>query len=335
MPKESLGEIMPQQSILVTGGAGYIGSICVDRLLTEGHSVTVVDNLSVGHRAAVAPEAAFHQADIGDLDTLRMIFQQAKPEAILHFAGSALVGESIEQPLKYFQNNTANGLALLHCAAEFGVSKFIFSSTCSTYGNPETIPINEEAPQNPINPYGDSKLMFERMLQWHAKQSGTESVIFRYFNAAGATPRFGEYHDPETHLIPRILQTALGLHESFLVFGTNHPTPDGTCIRDYIHVSDLIDAHLLALRPGIQGAFNLGRGHGNSVLEILEVCRKITGHPIPTKTQSARAGDPPPLVAAVDKARECLQWEARHQSITDIVASAWQWHQTHPNGYPE
>ena len=326
---------MPQQSILVTGGAGYIGSICVERLLAEGYAVTVMDNLSVGHRAAVAPEAAFHQADIGDLGALRMILQQAKPETILHFAGSALVGESMEQPLKYFKNNTANGLALLHCAAEFGVGKFIFSSTCSTYGIPKTIPINEETPQNPVNPYGESKLMFERMLQWHAKQSGTEAVILRYFNAAGATPQFGEYHDPETHLIPRILQTALGLHESFPIFGTEHPTPDGTCIRDYIHVNDLAEAHQLALRPGITGDYNLGRGHGNSVLEVLEACREITGHPIPSEDHPARAGDPPTLIAAVDKAREHLQWEARHPSIRDIIASAWQWHQANPHGYPK
>jgi len=326
---------MSPQSILVTGGAGYIGSICVERLLAERHTVTVVDDLSVGHRAAVASEAAFHQADIGNLATLRVVFKQAQPEAILHFAGSALVGESMEQPLKYFQNNTANALNLLHCAAEFGVGKFIFSSTCSTYGIPETIPISEATPQRPVNPYGESKRMFEQMLKWHAEQTGTEAVIFRYFNAAGATAKLGEHHNPETHLIPRILQTALGRHESFSIFGTEHPTPDGTCVRDYVHVSDLAKAHLLALRPGITGDYNLGRGHGDSVLEVLQACRKITGHPIPSENHPARAGDPPTLIATVDKAREHLQWEARHQSIADIVASAWQWHQANPNGYPQ
>jgi len=326
---------MSPQSILVTGGAGYIGSICVERLLAEGHTVTVVDNLSVGHRAAVASEAAFHQADIGNLAALHVVFKQAQPEAILHFAGSALVGESMEQPLKYFQNNTANALNLLHCAAEFGVGKFIFSSTCSTYGIPETIPISEATPQRPVNPYGESKRMFEQMLNWHAEQTRTEAVIFRYFNAAGATATLGEHHEPETHLIPRILQTALGLHEFFSIFGTEHPTPDGTCVRDYIHVSDLAEAHQLALRPGITGDYNLGRGHGDSVLEVLQACREITGHPIPFEDHPARAGDPPTLIAAVGKAREHLQWEARHPSIRDIIASAWQWHQAHPNGYPK
>jgi UDP-glucose 4-epimerase len=326
---------MSPQSILVTGGAGYIGSICVERLLAEGHTVTVLDNLSVGHRAAVASEAAFHQADIGNLAALRVVFKQAQPEAILHFAGSALVGESMEQPLKYFQNNTANALNLLHCAAEFGVGKFIFSSTCSTYGIPETIPISEATPQRPVNPYGESKRMFEQMLKWHAEQTTTEAVIFRYFNAAGATAKLGEHHEPETHLIPRILQTALGRHESFSIFGTEHPTPDGTCVRDYIHVSDLAEAHLLALHPGITGDYNLGRGHGDSVLEILQACREITDHPIPSEDHPARAGDPHTLIAAVDKARAHLQWEARHPSIRDIIASAWQWHQANPNGYPQ
>jgi UDP-glucose 4-epimerase len=240
------------------------------------------------------PEAHFHQADIGDLAALRAVFQKAQPKAILHFAGRALVGESMERPLKYFQNNTANPLNLLHCAAEFGVGKFIFSSTCSTYGIPETIPITETTPQCPVNPYGDSKRMFEQLLKWHSEQSGTEAVIFRYFNAAGATAKLGEHHDPETHLIPRILQTALGLHESFSIFGTDHPTPDGTCVRDYIHVSDLAEAHLLALRLGITGDYNLGRGHGDSVLEVLQACREITGHPIPAEDHPARAGTPPP-----------------------------------------
>ena len=326
---------MSPQSILVTGGAGYIGSICVERLLAEGHTVTVLDDLSVGHRAAVASEAAFHQADIGNLAALRVVFQQAQPEAILHFAGSALVGESMEQPLKYFQNNTANALNLLHCAAEFDVGKFIFSSTCSTYGIPEIIPISETTPQRPVNPYGESKRMFEQMLKWHAEQTNTEAVIFRYFNAAGATAKLGEYHEPETRLIPRILQTALGRHESFSIFGTEHPTPDGTCVRDYIHVSDLAEAHQLALRPSITGDYNLGRGHGDSVLEVLQACREITGHLIPSENHPARAGDPPTLIAAVDKAREHLQWEARRPSIHDIITSAWQWHQAHPDGYPK
>ncbi len=326
---------MSPQSILVTGGAGYIGSVCVAHLLAEGHAVTVVDNLSLGHRAALAPEATFHEADIGDPVALRAIFKQAQPAAILHFAGSALVGESMEHPLKYFQNNTANALNLLHCAAEFGVGKFIFSSTCSTYGVPKTIPIDEATPQLPVNPYGESKLMFERMLQWHARQTDTEAVIFRYFNAAGANETLGEHHEPETHLIPRILQTALGQHQSVSIFGTDHPTPDGTCIRDYIHVSDLAAAHSLALKPGIQGEYNLGRGHGDSVLEVLEACREITGHLIPAENHPARDGDPPTLIAAVDKARKELQWQAHHRSIHDIVASAWQWHQAYPHGYSD
>ena len=318
---------------LVTGGAGYVGSVCVERLLAEGHEVMVVDDLSEGHRAAVAPGAEFCEGNLGDPALLDALMAKARPEAVLHFAGSTLVGESMENPLKYFQNNTANGIALLQAAATAGVVKFIFSSTCAVYGEPETVPIAETAPRQPVNPYGASKLMMEQAMEWQAQATGMECVALRYFNAAGASDNFGEHHRHETHLIPCLLQTALGQRETFSLFGTDHPTPDGTCVRDYIHVSDLAAAHALALRPGISGPFNLGRG--DSVREVMAACREVTGHPIPVEEQPARSGDPPELVAAAAKASAKLGWQAAHTDIRSIVETAWHWHQANPRGYPD
>ena len=318
--------------ILVTGGAGYVGSVCVERLLAEGHTVTVVDDLSEGHRAAVALGAEFCIGNIGDSALLDALMAKARPEAVLHFAGSTLVGESMENPLKYFQNNTANGIALLQAAAA-GVEKFIFSSTCAVYGEPETVPIAETAPRRPVNPYGASKLMMEQSMEWQAQATGMDCVALRYFNAAGASENFGEHHRHETHLIPCLLQTALGQRESFSLFGTDHPTPDGTCIRDYIHVSDLAAAHALALRPGISGPFNLGRGHGDSVREVIAACCEVTGQKISIEEKPAREGDPPELVAAAAKASAELSWKAEHTDIRKIVETAWRWHQANPEGY--
>ncbi|MDC0143154.1 UDP-glucose 4-epimerase GalE [Verrucomicrobia bacterium] len=319
---------------LVTGGAGYVGSVCVERLLAEGHAVTVLDDLSVGHRAAVAPGAQFCEGNIGDPALLDALMTKARPEVVLHFAGSALVGESMEDPFKYFQNNTSNGITLLKAAEAAKVGKFIFSSTCAVYGEPETVPITETAPCQPVNPYGASKLMMEQTMEWQAQATGMECVALRYFNAAGASKQFGEHHRHETHIIPCLLQTALGQRETFSLFGTNHPTSDGTCIRDYIHVSDLAAAHALALRPGISGPFNLGRGHGDSVREVLTACREVTGHAIPVEEQPARPGDPPELVADVTKASAELGWQAAHTEIRTIVETAWLWHQRFPQGYP-
>ena len=318
---------------LVTGGAGYVGSVCVERLLADGHAVTVVDDLSEGHQAAVAPGAEFCEGNIGDPALLDALMAKVQPEAVLHFAGSTLVGESMQNPLKYFQNNTSNGIALLKAAKAVGVKKFIFSSTCAVYGEPETVPIPETSPRKPINPYGASKLMMEQAMEWQTQVTEMECVALRYFNAAGASKNFGEHHRHETHLIPCLLQTALGQREKFSLFGTDHPTPDGTCIRDYIHVEDLAAAHALALRPGISGPFNLGRGRGDSVRDVIDVCCAVTGCEIPIEEKPAREGDPPELVANASKANEELGWQAARTDIHEIVESAWRWHQSHPDGY--
>ena len=324
---------MTIRSILVTGGAGYIGSICVEKLISEGYQVTVIDNLRTGHREAVSKEARFFQGDIGCIEKMNKVFESCQPDAVLHFAGSTIVGESIEKPLDYFKNNAINGFTLLECAKRHNVRKFIFSSTCATYGIPTKTPITESIPQIPTHPYGESKLAFERMLLSHAMQSGMEAVIFRYFNAAGATKKYGEFHNPETHLIPRLLQVAMGQLDSLAIYGTNHPTPDGTCIRDYIHVEDLASAHILALKPGIKGDYNLGRGKGDSVHEIIETCRAITDHPIPIEELPARSGEPPELVASTQKAFSQLGWKAKHHSTKSIIESAWAWMKKNPKGY--
>jgi len=322
-------------NLLVTGGAGYIGSVCTELLLDTGHQVTVYDNLSEGHRSAVDPRARFILARPEVDGDIQRAIDAIRPEAVLHFAAFALVGESMTSPGKYFHNNVVNGLKLLNACVASGVKKFIFSSTCATYGPPERVPMTEDLPQRPINPYGESKLMFEKMLLWYRQIYGLEHVIFRYFNAAGATKKFGEHHRVETHLIPSVLQVALGQRPHCEVFGTDYPTPDGTCIRDYIHVSDLAQAHMLALSPTASGVFNLGNGGGYSVRQVIETCAQVTGREIPFLEKPRRPGDPPMLVAAADKARRELGWQPRFTSIRDIVQSAWDWHQENPGGYPD
>jgi len=321
------------KKILVTGGAGYIGSICVEELINRGFEVSVFDNLTEGHAKAVDPRADFYQGDLADRSVLQHAFGEAKPDAVMHFAANALVGESMENPSKYFRNNVSSGINLLDMAVEFGVKKFVFSSTCATFGIPERMPIDETLPQRPINPYGESKLMFESILRWYREIHQLSFVALRYFNAAGASEKFGEDHRIETHLIPNILKVALGQRESVDIFGTDYPTPDGTCIRDYIHILDLAEAHILAVQSDKSDFYNLGTGGGTSVREVIETCKKITGCDIRAVEKPRRAGDPPRLIAASDKIRAELGWTPRFQNIVPIVESAWAWHVKHPNGY--
>jgi len=320
-------------NVFVTGGAGYIGSICVEELLNAGHQTTVFDNLTEGHRSAVDRRARFVQGDLANEELLTRAIEESRAEAVMHFAANALVGESMVNPGKYFGNNVGNGVKLLNACVTAGVKKFVFSSTCATYGPPESLPMTEDLPQRPINPYGESKLMFEKILGWFEQIHALEFVALRYFNAAGATDQFGEDHRIETHLIPNVLKVALGQKPSCEIFGTDYPTPDGTCIRDYIHIVDLAQAHILALEPGRRGFFNLGNGDGYSVREVIETCAKVAGRNIPTVDKPRRPGDPPRLVASADKAKRELGWKPKFPKLEDIVASAWRWHQQFPNGY--
>ncbi len=320
-------------NVFVTGGAGYIGSVCVEQLVNARHEVTVFDNLTEGHRGAVDSRAKFVKGDLADRDALSAALKASAPEVVIHFAANTLVAESMTNPTKYFRNNVASGLNLLEGAVAIGARKFVFSSTCATYGEPERIPMTEDLPQRPINPYGESKFMFEKMLIWFRQIHGLEFVAFRYFNAAGASESFGEDHRPETHLIPNVLKVPLGQAAHCEVFGTDYPTPDGTCIRDYIHVIDLTDAHVLAMEPGKEGFFNLGNGDGYSVRHVIQTCEKIAGKKIPVLERPRRAGDPPRLVASADKAKQELGWKPRYPKLEDIVSSAWRWHEKHPNGY--
>jgi UDP-glucose 4-epimerase len=322
-------------NVFVTGGAGYIGSVCVEELLNAGHQVTVYDNLTEGHRSAVDTRAKFILAKPEQENDVRDAVNATKPEAILHFAASALVGESMTDPGKYFHNNVCNGLKLLNAAVGAKVKKFVFSSTCATYGPPERMPMTEDLPQRPINPYGESKLMFEKMLIWYHQIHKLEFVAFRYFNAAGASEKFGEHHRVETHLIPNVLKVPLGQSKQCEVYGTDYPTPDGTCIRDYIHIIDLAQAHMLALTPGKQGFYNLGNGDGYSVRQVIEMCEKITGKKIPAIEKPRRPGDPPKLVAAADKAIKELGWKPKYPKLEDIVTTAWNWTKKHPTGYAD
>lgn len=319
--------------VFVTGGAGYIGSVFVETLCNAGHEVTVFDNLSEGHRGAVDPRAKFVLADLNDRNAVLAAVRDSGAEAAVHFAANALVGESMTNPSKYFRNNVAGGLNLADAAVAAGVQKFIFSSTCATYGPPDRVPMDESLPQRPINPYGESKLMFESVLRWYRELHGLEVVIFRYFNAAGASEQFGEHHRIETHLIPNVLKVALGQASHVSIFGSDYATPDGTCIRDYIHIADLAQAHMLALEPGKSGVFNLGNGEGFSVREVIATCEHISGAKIPVVEQPRRPGDPPRLVASATKAHQELGWKPRFPSLEDIVRTAWSWHQKHPGGY--
>jgi len=322
-------------NVFVTGGAGYIGSVCAEELLNTGHQVTVYDNLSEGHRSAVDERARFILGKPEQENDILNAVKTARPEAVLHFAASALVGESMTNPGKYFHNNVGNGLKLLEAAVAAGVKKFVFSSTCATYGPPDRVPMTEDLPQRPINPYGESKLMFERMLHWYREIKGLDFVAFRYFNAAGASARFGEHHRIETHLIPNVLKVALGQSDHCEIYGTDYPTPDGTCIRDYIHIADLAQAHILALDAGKHGFYNLGNGDGYSVRQVIQTCEKITGKKIPAHEKPRRPGDPPKLVASAEKAFRELGWKPKFPKLEDIIATAWAWHKTHPKGYPD
>src|SRR5256712_5157492 len=313
-------------NVFVTGGAGYIGSICTEELLNVGHEVTVYDNLTEGHRAAVDSRARFVLGQPEREHDILNAVRTARPQAILHFAANALVPESMANPKKYFHNNVVNGLKLLDAAVECGVKKFVFSSTCATYGPPERVPMTEDLPQRPINPYGESKLMFERMLTWYQQIHGLEFVSFRYFNAAGASEKFGEHHWIETHLIPNVLKVPLGQAPHCEIYGTDYPTPDGTCIRDYIHVIDLADAHILALAPGARGFYNLGNGDGYSVREVIQMCENVTGQRIPTIEKPRRSGDPPRLVASAEKARRGVGWEPEYPQLGQLISTAWEGH---------
>jgi len=321
--------------ILITGGAGYIGSACTELLLDRGHTVTVFDSLATGHRAAVDPRAQFIHGDLADRELIQRTMTDGHFAGIMHFAACSLVGESMTDPGKYFRNNLGSGINLLDAAAAAKVPRLVFSSTCATYGEPTQIPIPETEKQDPINPYGESKLMFERALAWYERIHGLQYAALRYFNAAGATLNFGEDHRPETHLIPIVLQVALGKRPQIMIYGDDYPTPDGTCIRDYIHILDLAEAHLLALSAPRSGHYNLGTGNGLSVKEILEVARAVTGHPIPAKVVARRPGDPPRLIGASARAKAELGWRPQFEDAREIIASAWRWAQRFPDGYSE
>jgi len=319
--------------LLVTGGAGYIGSICVEKLLNAGHQVAVFDNLTEGHRSAIDPRAVFLRGDLQVADEIELAMEQAAPDAVMHFAANALVGESMQNPAKYFRNNVAAGVNLLDAMVKKGVKRFVFSSTCATFGIPERVPIDETLPQRPINPYGESKLMFEKVLRWFDEIHGLRYVALRYFNAAGASERFGEDHRIESHLIPNVLKVALGQRESVSIFGTDYETPDGTCIRDYIHILDLAHAHMLALNVERSAQYNLGTGGGTSVREIVSTCERVTGKKIPVREEARRSGDPARLIAASEKIQRELGWKPEFQAIDKIIESAWAWHVRHPHGY--
>ncbi|MEY2540793.1 MAG: UDP-glucose 4-epimerase [Verrucomicrobiota bacterium] len=319
--------------VLIVGGAGYIGSVCAEQLLDRGHEVAILDNLTEGHRAAVDPRADFIAGDLQDRPGTLSILSRQRPEAVMHFAASALVGESMENPSKYFRNNVANGVNLLDAMVETRVSRLVFSSTCAIFGPPERLPIDETAVPRPISPYGESKLMFEKILRWYDQIHGLKFVALRYFNAAGATEKFGEDHRVETHLIPNVLKVALGEKPHVEIFGTDYDTPDGTCIRDYIHIVDLARAHILALGAEKSDFYNLGTGGGSSVREVIEAARKVTGRKIHIAERPRRPGDPPRLIAASEKIKRELGWQPQFQSLDAIIESAWKWHEKFPRGY--
>lgn len=319
--------------VLVTGGAGYIGSVTSEMLLDQGHDVTIFDNLERGHREAIDTRAHFILGDLRNRDQIRDAMTKTRPEAVLHFAAYALVGESMEHPMWYFRNNVVGGAHLVEAMVDLEVRRIIFSSTCATYGQPDRMPMTEDIPQRPANPYGESKLMLETILKWEQQRHGLQPVFLRYFNACGATKKFGEDHDPESHLIPNVLAVALGKKEKVCVFGNDYDTPDGTCIRDYIHILDLAEAHLLALTSQHTGPFNLGNGDGYSVMQVIKAAREVTGHALPVQFEPRRPGDPARLVASARKAKSTLGWNPRYAELKTIIQHAWDWHQAHPNGY--
>jgi len=324
------------ERILVTGGAGYIGSVVVAQLVELGYEPIVVDDLSHGHRAALPASARLIVGDIADRALLDRIFTELQPQAVMHFAAFIEAGESMQRPEKYFRNNTANTLTLLEALLAHGVRRFVFSSTAALYGAPEKTPIEENSPLQPTNAYGESKLLVEQMLDWLHRVHGLRYACLRYFNAAGAAGEQGEDHQPESHLIPIALQVALGALKDVAIFGTDYPTPDGTCVRDYVHVSDLAAAHLLvleALKEKSQLIYNLGNGQGFSVREVIDTVRKVTGHAIPAPESPRRPGDPVVLVASSEKIKRELGWKPEYTDLESIVRSAWNWRRAHPNGY--
>jgi UDP-glucose 4-epimerase len=323
--------------ILVTGGAGYIGSIVTEKLIEEGDSVVVFDNLYYGHRSAVHPEAIFIKGDLANRAAVKGLFDAHDIEAVMHFASYTLVGESMQKPFMYLGGNVTNGANLLQEAVEHGVRRFILSSTANLFDDPQRMPIDEEEHIVPGSPYGESKNILERFLHWLDRIYDFRYAALRYFNAAGASPtgERGEDHDPETHLIPLTLQVALGQREKITIYGNDYPTRDGTCVRDYVHVVDLAQAHILALRALDEGSrtYNLGNGQGFTVKEVVETCRAVAGHPIPAEIGACRPGDPATLIASSEKIRRELGWEPQYPDLHTIVEHAWAWHHTHPNGY--
>lgn len=321
--------------ILVTGGAGYIGSITVEKLIEAGDSVVVFDNLYQGHRDAVHPEAVFVQGDLADKTAVDTVMRTHKPDGIMHFASYTLVGESVQKPFMYLRDNIMNGANLIESAVEHGVRRFILSSTANLFDDPERMPIAEDERIVPGSPYGESKFIMERMLYWMDRLYGFRYACLRYFNACGATEERGEDHDPETHLIPLVLQVALGQREKIVIFGDDYNTPDGTCVRDYIHVADLADAHIRAMRALDQGSrkYNLGNGRGFSVKEVIETAREVTGHPIPAEIGPRRPGDPDILIASSETINHDLGWRPQYPDLRTIIEMAWNWHQKHPQGY--
>lgn len=328
-------------SVLICGGAGYIGSHNVRAFKADGDDVIVVDNLETGHRASVPSDVKFYEGDIRNPETLAKIFTENKIESVIHFCAYSLVGESVDKPLKYFNNNVGGMITLLEAMQKFDVKRIIFSSTAATYGEPKRIPILETDPTEPTNPYGESKRIMEKMMNWVSRRYDIRYVSLRYFNVAGAwhDGTIGEDHRHETHLIPLILQVPMGKREHITVYGDDYPTKDGTCIRDYIHVEDLAKAHILALKylrdGGESNIFNLGSGDGYSVMEMINAARKVTGHPIPAEIGERRPGDPARLVADSTKAHEILRWHPEITGMEDIIATAWKWHKSHPNGYAD
>lgn len=325
--------------IMIIGGAGYIGSHAVKQLLENNIDVAVIDNLGTGHKASIPSTIPFYQIDIRNKEQLKEAFLQEKVDGVIHFAANSLVGESMTNPLKYYNNNVNGSEVLLEVLVETGVKYIVFSSTAATYGEAEIMPITENTPTNPTNTYGETKLTIEKMLKWTNKAHDLHYVSLRYFNVAGAdaSGTIGEAHTTETHLIPLILQVPLNQRSHISVYGSDYPTKDGTCIRDYIHVTDLVDAHILALKYLMNGGqsdvFNLGSNCGYSVLEMIEAARAVTGHPIPLKEDERRSGDPATLIASSDKAKQVLGWQPKYTSIEEIIATAWKWHKSHPNGY--
>lgn len=319
--------------ILVTGGAGYIGGTTAKELLDRGHFITILDDLSEGHSESIDSRAEFVKGSVGDAKVLKKIFSHGKFDAVMHFAASCLVPESVQNPKLYYENNVSAGLVLLHEMIDHKVPKIIFSSSCAVYGEPEEMPITENTIKNPSHPYGETKLAFERILKWYSKAYNFTAVSLRYFNAAGATSDHGEHHDPETHLIPNVLNAALGRIPHLEVYGTDYPTEDGTCIRDYIHVVDIAEAHILALNFDRSESFNLGNANGYSVKQVIESAEKVCGLKVPMLERSRRAGDPPCLIANAKKIHEELGWVPKLPKLKEMISSAWDWMKAHPHGY--